>query len=130
MSWEDHTNELLESKKLIGACILSREDGTIYAQSGNITISEGEAENIASYLKAEEKPASLLVSGTKYMSANYQDDIEVAYLVKKNGGVCAGMAKTLIVVGVWSKELDKNIIAGHCNAVIEKKLEEFIKDDF
>ena len=130
MSWEDHTNELLGSQKLCGAVILGKEDGTIYAQSGTPVMSETEATALQAFLKGGCEGPSVLVGGQKFMLVNYRDDAEIAYFVKKQGGISVNASKTLWVVGIWSEEVNEKQNAQDCNLVLEKKIEEFVEGDF
>lgn len=130
MSWEDHTKEMLETNKLSGAVILGKEDGTIYAQSGTPTVTDAEAEAVAKYFNGSCEGASISLAGQKYMLVRAREDIDVAYLVCKGGGVCIAASKTLILVGVWSEKVNDKLNAADCNLVVEKKMDEFLEGDF
>ena len=130
MSWEDHTNELLSTNSVSGAYILGKDDGTVYAQSGTPALSEAEAEEFAKYFKNGCTGPSLLLGGKKYMRARYREDIEAVYMVTKKGGICAGVTKTLLVIGVWCQEANDKLTAGECNKAVQAKMEGFLDDNY
>ena len=130
MSWEDHTNELLETNQVSSAIVLGKDDGTIYAQSGTTTISESEAEDFAKYFKGGCSGASLMLGGKKYMRVRYRDDVDAVYMVCKKGGLCAGLSKTLLVIGVWCQDANDKLTAGGCNLETHKKIDAFIEDEY
>ena len=130
MSWEDHTNELVATQKLCGAIIVGKEDGVLYAQSGTPSASESEATDLQKFMAGGCQGASVKLGGQKYMLVNYRDDVETAYFVCKQGGLCVGGTNTLFVVGVWSEQVNEKQNAADCNLVIEKKTEEFGESDY
>ena len=130
MSWEDHTNDMLSSNKLVFAAVLGKDDGAIYGQSGSVTISESEAAEVANFMKNDANKPSLLIGGNKHMLISYRDNENIAYLKCHNGGLCIGVSKTLIVLGVWDSEKSEAQNAGDCNLVVEKKVKEFEESSY
>ena len=130
MSWEDHTKDMLSSNKLVFAAVLGKDDGTIYGQSGSVTLSESEAAEVANFMKNDANKASLLVDGKKHMLISYRDSENLAYLKCHNGGMCVGVSKTLVVIGVWDSEKSDTQTAGDCNLLVEKKVKEFEESSY
>ena len=130
MSWSDHALELLSTNQIVTSIILGKDEGAIYSQSGKSEISEAEAETFAKYMNDGCKGPSLLVDGKKYMKVRYREDEEVTYFVCPNGGICAGLSNTLLVIGIWDSNVEKTQNAGSCNGVIEKKIASFRESNF
>ena len=123
MGWEDHAQELLDTKHVHTAGIIGREDGTIYGVIDN-AFSDAEAELISTFFKGEGKVPAVILNGVKFQLISFFED-EVAYLVNDKGGACVARSETTLVVGTWDKASKHT--AGNCNKQVQKKAEE-LKD--
>ena len=123
MGWEDHAQELLDTKKIHSAGIIGREDGTVYGVLKS-AFSDAEAEQVSAFFKGEGKIPSITLNGVKYQVISFYED-EVAYLVNTLGGACVARSETTLVVGTWVKASKQT--AGDCNKEVQKKAEE-LKD--
>ena len=140
----------MQSNYLDGAAILGT-NGTVYAHSEGFEIGNhsvkvqnedgdyvdaevNECEILVEFFKNEgfvNTPPGIFLNGKRYYMLVFRDDKNVSYLKCPGGGACVIQTNMLIIVGIWSKEL--NILdrcAGNCNKVIEDIAEKFLQANY
>ena len=116
-SWQPYVdNNLVGSKKLTKAAIISAADGTVWASSSGFSPSPLELKSLlAAFTDAAAIRADgLKIGGTKYIVINSGDGRSV-YAKKGDDGVVAVKTKQTVLLGIFSAP----IVAGEAAKVVE-----------
>ena len=143
--------QLIETGFVNEACILSAEDGALWAQSpeafmpraylGKITTESGdekevlinEADDLASLGRTLQKPAAgLRINHNKYTitrvlsNGSLDDGLRTVYFKKPMGGGCLCATKQCLIIGTFDET--KSQSATNCNLAVEN-LARFLKEN-
>ena len=151
MSWDGYVQNMMQSGMLDGVAILGSADGVIYAASDSLNIHShpatiedengqpinfeaNEAAGLIDLLNNQgivATPPGIWLNNTRYHMVTFRDDVNAAYLKRRNGGAIAIKTNTLIIVGTWSND-NGNFArsAGNCNSVVEEIAEKFVTSGY
>ena len=143
--------QLIDTGYVNEACILSVEDGSLWAQSpdsfmpraylATVTLESGEekealvneADDLASVARSLQKPAAgLRVNHQKYTitrampNGSLEDGLKTVYFKKPMGGGCLSVTNRCIIIGTFDE--NKGQSAQNCNLAVEN-LSRFLKQN-
>eukprot|EP01024_Parvocaulis_polyphysoides_P022019 TRINITY_DN204_c0_g1_i1.p8 TRINITY_DN204_c0_g1~~TRINITY_DN204_c0_g1_i1.p8 ORF type:complete len:130 (-),score=21.68 TRINITY_DN204_c0_g1_i1:346-735(-) len=128
MSWQAYIDDnMMAENKLQHAAILSREDGSVWAQSEKFPeLSDAEFKTLVNiFEKPDERGAQgVTLGGTKYHYLGGEENTVIRIKLGAGGG-CIKMTKQIILIGIYGE----GTAPSECNLIVENLGDYFLEQD-